>query len=378
MEGQYDEISQWKPWCLENTLSILQHKFPNSAIWIVRPCRMLRFLFSCFHNFVQSSIVGIPTYSSGYGAIPHIEALLQDAIHQAHSKGHFRLPPRVVFELPLVIIGFSKGCVVLNQILHELVNYVNLDHTHLHVPLSHHSSSSSLHRHHKTPSVSSISSLSSMEDGPSHPHHQHYQQPQLQQQQTLPSKPCLSNPQSPIAGKKKMELASNSSSPNMSQTHSGTSIHRHPSISSLSSEQGEHHPRRSRSRSPMLFSRSGSSSSTSQGRRVIPLSEDDIQRLRQLLARLKALFWLDAGHSGGCGAWVTDVDLLRCLAGLNSEVHVHVTPQQVCDPNRAWIREEERDFVDKLRYYGVTVTEVLHFEHEERSLENHCRVLNVF
>lgn len=128
----------------------------------------------------------------------------------------------------------------------------------------------------------------------------------------------------------------------------------------------------------MLFSRSGSSSSTSQGRRVIALTEEDISRLRLLLARLKAMYWLDAGHSGGCGAWVTDEDLLRCLASLNTEVHVHVTPQQVRDPNRSWIREEERDFVDKLRYHSVAVTEVLHFEHEERSLENHFRVLNTF
>ena len=101
-------------------------------------------------------------------------------------------------------------------------------------------------------------------------------------------------------------------------------------------------------------------------------------RLRQLLMRLKAAYWLDAGHSGGYGAWVTDDDLLRCLATLGTAVHVHVTPQQVCDPNRGWIREEEREFVDRLRYHGVAVTEVLHFEHEERSLENHFRVLNVF
>ena len=364
MEKQYEEIYQWRAWCLENTLSLLQHKFPGSAIWIVRPCRMLRSLFSCFHNFVQSSIVGIPTYSAGYGALPNIELLLQDAIHQVHSKGQLRLPMKFVFELPLVLIGFSKGCVVLNQILHELVNYMTQDHNHLHVP-SCHSSCSSLHHHHrKTPSISSISSMSSTEDGPS---------------STAHSKPPLSNPQSPVITKRKTDAASNSSSPLMSQSHSGTSIHRHPSISSLSSEPGDkEYPRRSRSRSPMLYSRSGSSSSASQGRRVIPLTEEDVQRLQQFLGRLRAMYWLDAGHSGGCGAWVTDDDLLRCLASLNVEVHVHVTPQQVCDPNRSWIREEEKEFVDKLRLHGTSVTEVLHFEHEERSLENHFRVLNAF
>ena len=375
MESQYDDISQWKPWCLENTMTLLQNRFPGSAVWIVRPCRMLRYLFSCFHNFVQSSIAGIPTYSHGYGALPHIELLLQDAIHQAHAKGHLRMPSLTVFELPLVLVGFSKGCVVLNQVLHELPNYITaVDHAHLRVP-SHQSSTSSLHHppshHRKTPSISSVSSLSSMEDGPTH-------------------KPALSNPQSPITAKRKTQdnsgssgtgnnaqqcHASTPSSPAMS--HSGSSIHRHPSVSSLSSEQGEPH-RRSRSRSPMIFSRSGSSSSASQGRRVIPLTEEDISRIRHLLGRVRAMFWLDAGHSGGHGAWVTDDEHLRCLASLGTEVHVHVTPRQVCDPNRSWIREEEREFVDKLRYYGVTVSETLHFEQEERSLHNHFRVLNVF
>lgn len=75
---------------------------------------------------------------------------------------------------------------------------------------------------------------------------------------------------------------------------------------------------------------------------------------------------------------MTDDELLRLLAYLTIEVHVHVTPQQVCDPNRTWIREEEKEFVEKLRFYGVSVREMLHFEQEERSLENHFRVLNEF
>ena len=366
MEAQYEEISQWKPWCLENTLSILQHKFPDSAIWIIRPARMLRYLFSCFHNFVQSSIVGIPTYSCGYGALPHIEALLLDLITQVHSKGQLCIPLRTVFELPLMMVGFSKGCVVLNQVLHELVNYV--DHARLHSSSSSHHAHThppphtfQLTHHRKTPSISSVSSLSSTEDGPSN---------------------AKTNPLSPPLQKNKPDV-SNSNSPPLSQTHSNSTIHRHPSVSSLSSEPGGERDHtttqhRSRSRSPMVFSRSGSSSSTSQGKRVILLTEEDILRLSNLLGRLQAMYWLDAGHSGGYGAWVTDEDLLRCLAGLGTEVHVHVTPQQVADPNRSWIREEERLFVDKLRFYGVCVTEVLHFEHEERSLEGHFRVLNEF
>lgn len=386
MEAQYEEISQWKPWCLENTLALLQRKFPDSAIWIVKPSRMLRSLFGCYHHFVQSSIVGIPTYSHGYGCLLHIEALLLDLIIQVHAKGQLRLPFRNVFELPLVMVGFSKGCVVLNQVVHELVNYVNPDNIHLRVP-SHHCSSSSLHHpqnyagssssgHRKTPSISSISSLSSMEDGPPSSSSKHG---------------GSNNPQSPAMSKRRLESTTDPTSPSLSRTHSNSSIHRHPSISSLNSDTGERDHRdhragehgsstrhRSRSRSPMFFSRSGSSSSASQGKRVIPLTEDDILRIRQLLVRVHAMYWLDAGHSGGCGAWVVDEELLQCLAILGTSIHVHVTPQQVADPNRGWIRDEEREFVDRLRLLGAHVIEVLHFEHEERSLEKHFRVLNEF
>ena len=386
MEAQYEEISQWKPWCLENTLALLERKFPDSAIWMVRPSRMLRSLFGCFHNFVQSSIVGIPTYRHGYGGLLHLEALLLDLISQVHAKGQLRVPVRSVFDLPLVLVGFSKGCVVLNQAVYEFVNYVNPENLHLRVPY-HHCSSSSLHHpqtyvlpigHRKTPSVSSVSSLSSMEEGSNNggkvgsSSSSHHQSPAMAKRKVMDTTAATTSDLIP--------------SPSLSRTHSNSSINRHPSVSSLNSETGDgrdHAPfssaqHRSRSRSPMFFSRSGSSSSTSQGRRVIPLAEDDILRIRQLLGRLHAMYWLDAGHSGGRGAWVVDDELLRCLATLGTSVHVHVTPQQVADPNRGWIRDEEREFVDKLRHYGASVTEVLHFEHEERSLEKHFRVLNEF
>ena len=58
MEAQHHEIKQYKPWCLEETCSLLQSKFPDSAIWIVRPKQMLRHLYACYHNFVESSITG--------------------------------------------------------------------------------------------------------------------------------------------------------------------------------------------------------------------------------------------------------------------------------------------------------------------------------
>lgn len=242
MESQYEEISRWKDWSLEDTCSLLRKRFPASAIWIVRPCNMLRYLFSCFHNFVKSSITGVPEYSRDHGAVPHLHYLLKDAIRQVRAGGGgLELGEEEMASLPLTIIGFSKGCVVLNQLLHELGSYVGVV------------------------------------DG------------------------CQAT--------------------------------------SHATEEG---------------------------------------RLRAFVHQIRAIYWLDAGHSGEREAWVTDDKLLDSLAALRAEVHVHVTPHQVRCPARPWIGEEEKLFVTKLKERGVKLVEKVHFDEEQRSLLNHFRVLNVF
>ena len=35
------------------------------------------------------------------------------------------VPKEMVYDLPVTLIGFSKGCVVLNQLVHEMGNYLN-------------------------------------------------------------------------------------------------------------------------------------------------------------------------------------------------------------------------------------------------------------
>lgn len=253
MEAQYVEISRWKEFCLESTCDLLRKKFPSAAVWIVRPSRMLRNLFSSFHNFVESSITGVPEYSSAPSAVPQLVQLLRNAVQQVHASSHggLRKSLQEMFSLPVVLVGFSKGCVVLNQIVHELANYVS---------------------------------------------------------------PAPSSTGPPPA-----------------------------------------------SRSPI------SPSLVPHGKQII----------RDFVGRVTAFYWLDAGHSGDHGAWVTDDDLLRVLATLRVEVHVHVTPHQVLCPQRPWIGEEKCEFVAKLRQFGATVKETLHFE-EDASLEKHFKVLQVF
>ena len=274
MESQYVEISRWSEWCLENTCSLLQKKFPGSAIWLVRPSRILRNLFSSFHHFVESSITGVPTYSSNRGAILHLNHLLEDVVQHVKKKGDLDLSVHDTLILPVVIIGFSKGCVVLNQITHELVNY------------------------YKDPSKVAPTSFE--------------------------------------------------------------------------------FPRSPRSRSPSPRSSPATTPTGHRSNLSLPLGFADLEILRLFVARIRGLIWLDAGHSGSCGAWVTEDDVLKTLASLKIPLHVHVTPHQVRDPLRVWIGEEEAEFVAKLRQFGADVKETLHFEHDERSLQKHFQVLNVF
>lgn len=330
------EVAEWKEWCLENTLTVLQSKFPESAVWIVRPSRMLRTMFTCYHNFVQSSLIGIPSYNATYGCLLQIDALLKDAIQKVIRLGVIELDVRSALVLPVVLVGFSKGCVVLNQLVHELVNYV--------VP-------EGLQRPRR---IYLSVSTPSIHSG------------------VLPPPAAMLRHRSPPAPRRQQqhcrEEDSDGSISGGDRPHSADSRSRLSSTSSTRSERG------TTPDAPLTPYRSSSFGAPA-SKHIMQPTATDVDNVTLLLGRLKGLYWLDAGHSGGTGAWVTDPDLLGMLAGLGVSVWVLVTPQQVMDPHRLWIGEEEREFVDKLRSCGATVNETLHFESEERSLNNHFRVI---
>ena len=286
------EVSRWSEWCLENTLSLLAAKFPGAAVWLVRPCRMFRSLYSCFHHFVTSSITGVPTYSSHHGALLHLQALLTEALEREREKIGLETSVSEALSLPLVVAGFSKGCVVLNQMTHELVN------------------------------VSGGEMLSEIT----------------------------------TAGESSGEFTITALPAGGYRDNQET-----PPTSSTTDDGGSNKKCGVVPREPL------------------PLDREELQLLRQIVSRLKAFYWLDSGHSGESGAWVTESGPLRSLASLQIPVHVDVTPQQVRDPSREWIGNEEAEFVEKLRQFGAgVVVETLHFEHEDKSMENHFRVLQEF
>lgn len=104
---------------LEAVAGILASKFKNSFICIIRPAKIELKTFSCFSNFVTCNDIGSPTHLPNHNALLHLTTLLQSV---AEKTGH----SEVGYGSPLTVIGFSKGCVVLNQLLHEFHYFYNL------------------------------------------------------------------------------------------------------------------------------------------------------------------------------------------------------------------------------------------------------------
>ncbi|KAF0026028.1 mitochondrial protein C2orf69 homolog [Scophthalmus maximus] len=117
------EGAQWLTWSLEQVASTLGRRFPGQHVWVVRASRMYLHKFSCYRNFVESNMFGAPEYSRDFGAFPHLRSLLSHGMKQANLPNP--LPPQggadgIPSGFSLTLVGFSKGCVVLNQMAYEL------------------------------------------------------------------------------------------------------------------------------------------------------------------------------------------------------------------------------------------------------------------
>lgn len=91
------------------------------------------------------------------------------------------------------------------------------------------------------------------------------------------------------------------------------------------------------------------------------------------------MYWLDGGHGGGKNTWITSRSLLETLCRLAINVHVHVTPYQIQDDHRPWIRKEEKAFTDLLKRLGASFDRHLYpSEANSTNLFTHFEVLNRF
>ncbi|XP_026330454.1 UPF0565 protein C2orf69 homolog [Hyposmocoma kahamanoa] len=176
MQAHRDNRNYLK-WNLEGTARMLALYFPTKHILVVRPSRIEYKSFSCYDNFVPSNNAGVPDHTPTHSALHHLERLLQGVttrlksmptselleavssvslpeeidIEELHNASVHPLntnkangsgaslpaagsPPGAhkpdldplwwrdhlaLDECALTLIGFSKGCVVLNQLIYE-------------------------------------------------------------------------------------------------------------------------------------------------------------------------------------------------------------------------------------------------------------------
>ena len=108
----HQDHKNYREWSLESTMRKLAVRFPASMIWIILPSYMHLNTFSCYRNFVASTDMGIPTFSEAGKAWEHLSLLLSNVVESTKDLSRN--------DMNIRIVGFSKGCVVLNQLLYEI------------------------------------------------------------------------------------------------------------------------------------------------------------------------------------------------------------------------------------------------------------------
>lgn len=121
--GQWQKYSSYS---YEGTLDILSSSFPDANLFLIKPSCQLPSAHSVYANFLSyhdayGGLLLEPGWETG-ASTPvedmttreQISGLMQSLQQELAAKHSFMLP-----QLPLVLMGFSKGCLVLNHLLLE-------------------------------------------------------------------------------------------------------------------------------------------------------------------------------------------------------------------------------------------------------------------
>ena len=92
---------------------------------------------------------------------------------------------------------------------------------------------------------------------------------------------------------------------------------------------------------------------------------------------ISKMVWLDGGHNGGKETWVTNADILDTFCSMGIGVDVRVTPYQISDSRRPWIKSEEKRFsgILKRSLSCENFQRRLFFADQEACIDNHFNVL---
>lgn len=97
-----------------------------------------------------------------------------------------------------------------------------------------------------------------------------------------------------------------------------------------------------------------------------------------LFKRITEIHWLDGGHAGENGTWLTNERVINDLALSIPMMYCHMTPYQIMDPTRPWVYQEYNRFVQLLNKFGANIRTYNHFVDKPRSIHYHFKILEVF
>lgn len=318
METNRDNKNYIK-WNLENTALLLRDSFPRAHIVVVRPMRMEYSTFSCFDNFVRGNNAGIPDHTPMHYSLQHLEELLNNLTKKLTKP------------------------VLEPDLLHKLI-------------------------------AATSSSLCPGE---------------LERTAAATAVAAGGAPSATAATDMDVDvLQSDGQTTNNSTSTSSNCSTSSPSSSSSASSTDINDLlwwRESLNLDKASLALMGFSKGCVVLNQFIyefhyykTLTPDDSTMMR-LVSRIKDMYWLDGGHGGGKNTWITSRSLLETLCRLGINVHVHVTPYQIQDDHRPWIRKEEKAFTDLLKRLGAPFDRHLYpSEANSTNLFTHFEVLNRF
>lgn len=126
MESHYTN-KHYVEWNLESTAELLRSQFPDSTVLVIKPSEMLLKTFSIYKNFLDFDQDGKPEFTSDFGALLQLAKLYTSVLEiegTSDVNGACLADSDVCSRnVEVKILGFSKGCVVLSQLMYELEHF---------------------------------------------------------------------------------------------------------------------------------------------------------------------------------------------------------------------------------------------------------------
>ncbi|XP_055373768.1 mitochondrial protein C2orf69 homolog [Condylostylus longicornis] len=344
---------------LESSAVLLRNAFPRSHIIIIRPVRMEFKTFSCFDNFVRGNNAGVPDHTPMNHALQHLEKLLQNLSVRLKQIPESEILAQAAAAAAVAVAasanaGSPSGSSINNEHASDIMQHqMDIDVLQVQETVTVNADGAMIF-----PCNETTISLQQ----------QHQQQEQQTTQHTT-----ITNTVTGHTTNLATELMHNND-----LQFNNTDCHN--LLNSRNPLWWRENLNLDKSKLVLIGFSKGCvvlNQFIYEFHYLKTLTPDDSTMIR-LLSRIKDMYWLDGGHGGQKNTWITSRSLLETLTRLGINIHVHVTPYQVQDDRRPWIRKEEKIFSDLLRRLGAPISRHLHFDSSIANLVTHFEVLQAF